>query len=112
MFEFNRKRIYALFFFVYCLIPIFEFYFFNYIPLFYLDILKYSSIELAFVQLFPYISLIISPFLSYFYDRYVKKEIQSKILLYSSCFLLCGSFLTFILFKDIAFAILASKPTA
>ncbi len=101
MFEFNKKRIYLIFFLVYCLIPIFEFYYFNYIPLFYLDILKYSSIELAFVQIFPYLSLIITPFLSYYYDKYVNKEVQSKIILYTSCFILCGSFLIFILFKHI-----------
>ncbi len=101
MLEFNKNRIYLIFFLVYCMIPIFEFYYFNYIPLFYLDILKYNRIELAFVQIFPYIPLIITPILSYYYDKYVDKEVQSKIILYTSCFILCGSFLIFILFKHI-----------
>ena len=101
MFEFNKNRIYIIFFLVYCMIPIFEFYYFNYIPLFYLDILKYSSIELAFVQIFPYLPLIITPFLSLYYDKYVKKEVQAKLILYTFCFILSGSFLIFILFKHI-----------
>jgi len=101
MYEFNKKKIYLIFFLVYCMIPIFEFYYINYIPLFYLDILEYSSVELAFVQIFPYLPLIITPFLSYYYDKFVVKEKQSKIILYTSCFLLCGSFLIFILFKHI-----------
>lgn len=96
----NKNKIYLSFFLIYFVITSFQVIFLYFIPLFYLDILKADPKELALVQIFPYLTLFISPLFGYFYDRYIKKEIQSKLLLYLCSLILCSSILIFIFYKE------------
>ncbi len=95
----NRVNYYIIFFLVYCTISIFNFYYFSYIPVYYLDILKYDSKVLGFIQIIPYLLLVLSSSGGYYYDKYIKKDIQSKVIFYTLCIVLTGSFLAFILFS-------------
>ena len=97
----KENRIYFGFFLIYFTLSIFDAYFIIYIPLYYLNILNVNRIELAFIQGLTYLTLFVTPFLGFLYDKYIKKEIQSKIILYISCISLCSCFLIFILYKEI-----------
>ena len=96
----SKNKILISFFFIYFVITMFQVFFLHYIPLYYLDILKVDSSKLALVQIFPYLPLIISPLFGYLYDRYIKKESQSKLLYCISCLILCGSIFIFVLYKE------------
>jgi len=97
----SNYRIYFGFFLIYFTISIFDAFFIIYIPLFYLRILNVDYGELAYIHIFTYLTLLVSPLLGFLYDRYVEREIQSKMILYICCITLCGSFSIFILFKEI-----------
>ena len=86
---------------IYYTISIFDALFIIYIPLYYLNILNVNRFELSFVQSLTYLTLFVTPLLGFLYDKYIKKEIQSKMILYLSCITLCCSFLIFIFFKEI-----------
>ena len=97
----SKNRIYCGFFMIYYTISIFDALFIIYIPLYYLNILNVNRIELSFIQSLTYLTLFVTPLLGFLYDKYIKKEIQSKMILYLSCITLCCSFLIFIFFKEI-----------
>ncbi|MFX1313977.1 MAG: MFS transporter [Promethearchaeota archaeon] len=86
---------------IYCSISIFDALFIIYIPLYYLNILNVDRVELSLIQGITYLTLFVTPLLGFLYDRYINKEIQSKVILYVSCITLSSSFLIFIFFKEI-----------
>lgn len=86
---------------IYYTISIFDALFIIYIPLYYLNILNVNRVELSFIQGLTYLTLFVTPLLGFLYDKYIKKEIQSKMIIYLSCITLCSSFLIFIFFKEI-----------
>lgn len=96
----NKNRILIGFFIIYFTISIFDAYFIIYIPLYYLNIVKVNQTELAFIQSITYLTLFVTPVLGLFYDKYVKQESRSKVILYIFCGTLSGSFLIFILYKE------------
>ncbi len=97
----SKNRIYFGFFMIYYTISIFDALFIIYIPLYYLNILNVNRVKLSFIQSLTYLTLFVTPLLGFLYDKYIKKEIQSKMILYLSCITLCSSFLIFIFFKEI-----------
>ena len=97
----NKNRILIGFFIIYFTISIFDAYFIIYIPLYYLNILNVNQTELAFIQSITYLTLFITPVLGLFYDKYINKSSRSKAILYFFCITLSGSFLFFILYKEI-----------
>lgn len=97
----NKNRIFSAFFLVYFTISIFDAYFIIYIPLYYLNVLNVNRAELAFIQSITYLTLFVTPLLGLFYDKFIKKESRSKIIIYFFCIALSGSFLIFILYKEI-----------
>ncbi len=97
----SKNRIYFAFFMIYYTISIFDALFIIYIPLYYLNILNVNRVELSFIQGLTYLTLFVTPLLGFLYDKYIKKEIQSKMIIYLSCITLCSSFLIFIFFKEI-----------
>ncbi len=99
----NKNSTYVGFIFIYSTLAIFEFYYINYIPFYYLNVLQVNRTELAFVQFFAYLFLFITPLTGFFYGKYIKKERNSKLLYYSSNIVLGSSFLIFLLCKDILF---------
>ncbi len=96
----HKNKVFLSFFLIYFVITMFQVIFLYFIPLFYLDVLKVDPKELALVQIFPYLPLFMSPLFGYFYDRYFKKEVQSKLLFYICCLILSGSILIFIFYKE------------
>ena len=96
----SRQKIFFGFFLIYFIISIFDAYILIYIPLYYFNILNVNRLELAFIQIFTYLTLIILPILALFYDRYIKNESQMKRFFYFSFVPLCCSFLIFNLFKE------------
>ncbi len=97
----NVKRIYGIFFLVYFTLGVFEAYFVLYIPLFYYDILAVNRNNLAFIQFFGYLSLIITPIFAYIFDAYIKSERNYKIFVFFCVILLCSCFLNFLINKNI-----------
>lgn len=97
----NNNRILSGFFVIYFTISIFDAYFIIYIPLYYLNIIDVNQTELAFIQSITYLTLFVTPGLGLYYDKFVNKTSISKAILYICYVTLTGSFLIFILYKEI-----------
>ena len=92
---------YGIFFLVYFTLGVFEAYFGLYIPLFYYEILAVNRNDLAFIQFFGYLSLIITPLIAYIFDAHIKSERNHKIFVYLCVILLCSCFSIFLINKNI-----------
>jgi len=97
----NVKKMYGIFFLVYFTLGVFEAYFGLYIPLFFLEILNVNRSNLAFIQFFGYLSLIITPFVAFLFDTHIKSERNHKIFVYLCVILLCSCFSFFLINKNI-----------
>ena len=97
----NVKKMYGIFFLVYFTLGVFEAYFGLYIPLFYYEILAVNRNDLAFIQFFGYLSLIITPLIAYIFDAHIKSERNHKIFVYLCIILLCSCFSIFLINKNI-----------
>jgi len=97
----NVKKMYGIFFLVYFTLGVFEAYFGLYIPLFYYEILVVNRLNLAFIQFFGYLSLIITPLIAFLFDTHIKSERNHKIFVYLCVFLLCSCFSIFLINKNI-----------
>ena len=95
------KKIYGTFFLVYFTLGAFEAYFGLYIPLFYYEILDVNRNDLAFIQFFGYLSLIITPLVAYIFDVHIKSERNHKICVFLCVILLCSCFCIFLINKNI-----------
>ena len=93
----NVKKMYGIFFLVYFTLGVFEAYFGLYIPLFYYEILAVNRNDLAFIQFFGYLSLIITPLIAYIFDAHIKSERNHKIFVYLCVILLCSCFSIFLI---------------
>jgi hypothetical protein len=92
---------YGIFFLVYFTLGVFEAYFGLYIPLFYYEILDVNRNNLAFIQFFGYLSMIITPLIAYIFDAHVESERNHKIFVYLCVILLCSCFSIFLINKNI-----------
>ena len=97
----NFKKMYGIFFLVYFTLGVFEAYFVLYIPLFYYEILAVNRNDLAFIQFFGYLSLILTPFFAYILDAHIESERNHKILVFLCVILLCSCFSIFLINKNI-----------
>ena len=97
----NVKKIYGIFFLVYFTLGVFEAYFGLYIPLFYYEILAVNRNNLAFIQFFGYLSLIITPLIAYIFDAHIESERNHKIFVFLCSILLCSCFSIFLINKNI-----------
>ena len=97
----NVRKIYGIFFLVYFTLGVFEAYFGLYIPLYYYEILDVNRNDLAFIQFFGYLSLIITPIFAYILDAYIKSERNHKIFVYLCVILLCSCFSIFLINKNL-----------
>ncbi len=97
----NATKTYGIFFLVYFTWGVFEAYFGLYIPLYYYEILVVNRNNLAFIQFFGYLSLIITPLIAYIFDAHVKSERNHKIFVYIFAILLCSCFPIFLINKNI-----------
>ena len=97
----NVKKLYGIFFLVYFTLGVFEAYFVLYIPLYYYEILNVNRSNLAFIQFFGYLSLIVTPVLAYIFDKYVKSESNQKIVVLICSIFLCSCFSIFLYNKNI-----------
>jgi len=80
---------------------VFEAYFGLYIPLFYYEILAVNRNDLAFIQFFGYLSLIITPLVAYIFDAHIESEQNHKIFVLICVILLCSCFSIFLINKSI-----------
>ena len=92
---------YGIFFIVYFNLGVFEAYFGLYIPLFYYEILAVNRNDLAFIQFFGYLSLIITPLIAYIFDAHIESERNHKIFVFLCVILLCSCFSIFLINKNI-----------
>lgn len=92
---------YGIFFLVYFTLGVFEAYFVLYIPLFYYEILAVNRNNLAFIQFFGYLSLILTPIFAYILDAHIESERNHKILVFLCVILLCSCFSIFLINKNI-----------
>ena len=92
---------YGIFFLVYFTLGVFEAYFGLYIPLFYYEILAVNRNNLAFIQFFGYLSLIITPIVAYIFDAHIESERNHKIFVFLCSILLCSCFSIFLINKNI-----------
>ena len=97
----NVRKICCIFFLVYFTLGVFEAYFGLYIPLYYYEILDVNRNDLAFIQFFGYLSLIITPIFAYILDAYIKSERNHKIFVYLCVILLCSCFSIFLINKNL-----------
>ncbi|MBY9016153.1 MAG: hypothetical protein KGD68_10710 [Candidatus Lokiarchaeota archaeon] len=97
----NVKRMYGIFFLVYFTLGVFEAYFGLYIPLFFYEILAVNRNNLAFIQFFGYLSLIITPLVAYIFDAHIKSERNHKIFVFLCVILLYSCFSIFLINKSI-----------
>ena len=97
----NVKKLYGIFFLVYFTLGVFEAYFVLYIPLYYYEILNVNRSNLAFIQFFGYLSLIVTPVLAYIFDKYMKSERNQKIVVLICSIFLCSCFSIFLYNKNI-----------
>ena len=97
----NIKKTYGIFFLVYFTLGVFEAYFVLYIPLFYYEILAVNRNNLAFIQFFGYLSLIITPLIAYIFDAHIESERNHKIFVFLCSILLCSCFSIFLINKNI-----------
>ena len=97
----NVKKTYGIFFLVYFTWGVFEAYFGLYIPLYYYEILAVNRNDLAFIQFFGYLSLIITPLVAYVFDAHIESERSHKIFVYICAILLCSCFSIFLINKNI-----------
>ena len=97
----NVRKMYGIFFLVYFTLGVFEAYFGLYIPLYYYEILDVNRNDLAFIQFFGYLSLIITPIFAYILDAYIKSERIHKIFVFLCVILLCSCFSIFLINKSI-----------
>jgi len=97
----NVKKTYGIFFLVYFTWGVFEAYFGLYIPLYYYEILAVNRNDLAFIQFFGYLSLIITPLIAYVFDAHIESERNHKIFVYLCVILLCSCFSIFLINKNI-----------
>ena len=97
----NVKKMYGIFFLVYFTLGVFEAYFGLYIPLFYYEILAVNRNNLAFIQFFGYLSLIITPIVAYIFDAHIESERNHKIFVFLCSILLCSCFSIFLINKNI-----------
>jgi len=97
----NVKKTYGIFFLVYFTWGVFEAYFGLYIPLYYYEILAVNRNDLAFIQFFGYLSLIITPLVAYVFDAHIDSERSHKIFVYLCAILLCSCFSIFLINKNI-----------
>jgi len=97
----NIKKTYGIFFLVYFTLGVFEAYFGLYIPLFYYEILAVNRNDLAFIQFFGYLSLIITPLIAYIFDAHIESERNHKIFVFLCSILLCSCFSIFLINKNI-----------
>ncbi|MFX1446874.1 MAG: hypothetical protein ACFFCG_01915 [Promethearchaeota archaeon] len=97
----NVKKMYVFFFLVYFTLGVFEAYFILYIPLFYYEILNVNRDNLAFIQFFGYLSLILTPIFAYILDAHIESERNHKILVFLCAILLCSCFSIFLINKNI-----------
>ncbi len=97
----NVKKTYGIFFLVYFTWGVFEAYFGLYIPLYYYEILAVNRNDLAFIQFFGYLSLIITPLVAYVFDAHIESERSHKIFVYIFAILLCSCFSIFLINKNI-----------
>ena len=97
----NVKKTYGIFFLVYFTWGVFEAYFGLYIPLYYYEILAVNRNDLAFIQFFGYLSLIITPLVAYVFDAHIESERSHKIFVYICGILLCSCFSIFLINKNI-----------
>ena len=95
------KKIYGIFFLVYFTLGVFEAYFCLYIPLFYYEILAVNRNNLAFIQFFGYLSLLITPLIAYIFDAHIESERNHKIFIFLCSILLCSCFSIFLINKNI-----------
>ncbi len=95
----NVKKMYGIFFIVYFTLGVFEAYFVLYIPLFYYEILAVNRNDLAFIQFFGYLTLILTPFFAYILDAHIESERNHKILVFLCVILLCSCFSIFLINK-------------
>ena len=86
------KRNHFAYFYIYFIIQVIFIYINVYLPVFFFNILNINRIELAFVQIFAYMTLFIRPFIAIYFD---KKNPSIKPL-----FIVCsiGTLISFILF--------------
>ncbi|MBY9010077.1 MAG: hypothetical protein KGD74_09460 [Candidatus Lokiarchaeota archaeon] len=97
----NVKKLYGIFFLVYFTLGVFEAYFGLYIPLFYYEILAKKKTDLAFIQFFGYLSLIITPLVAYILDTHIESERNHKFFVFFCVILLCSCFPIFLINKNI-----------
>ena len=97
----NFKKMYGIFFLVYFTLGMLEAYFVLYIPLFYYEILAVNRNNLAFIQFFGYLSLILTPLFAYILDAHIESELNHKIFVYLCVILLCSCFSIFLINKNI-----------
>ena len=97
----NFKKMYGIFFLVYFTLGMLEAYFVLYIPLFYYEILAVNRNNLAFIQFFGYLSLILTPLFAYILDAHIESERNHKIFVYLCVILLCSCFSIFLINKNI-----------
>ncbi len=97
----NVKKMYGIFFLVYFTLGVFEVYFVLYIPLFYYEILDVNRNNLAFIQFFGYLSLILTPFFAYILDAHIESERNHKTFVFLCVILLCSCFSIFLVNKNI-----------
>ncbi|MBY8979362.1 MAG: hypothetical protein KGD72_03125 [Candidatus Lokiarchaeota archaeon] len=97
----NVKKTYGIFFLVYFTWGVFEAYFGLYIPLYYYEILAVNRNDLAFIQFFGYLSLIITPLVAYVFDAHIESERSHKIFVCLCAILLCSCFSIFLINKNI-----------
>jgi len=97
----NVKKMYGIFFLVYFTLGVFEAYFVLYIPLFYYEILAVNRNDLAFIQFFGYLSLIVTPLFAYILDAHIKSERNHKTFVFLCVILLCSCFSIFLINKNI-----------
>ncbi|MHA2122931.1 MAG: hypothetical protein ACW990_17165, partial [Promethearchaeota archaeon] len=101
--EFNKRLTFLGFFLTYFTLSIFEYYYLNSIPVFYFNVLKVNRTLLGILQLIAYIFTFFTPLTGFFYEKYIKRTIQRKIILITSNCCLSVGFLIFILFKEILY---------
>ena len=101
--DFNKRHTFLGFFLTYFTLSIFEYYFFNSIPVFYFNVLKVDRTLLGSLQLIGYIFTFFTPLTGFFYEKHVRRINQRRILLITSNCGLGVGFLIFILFKEILF---------
>ena len=87
-----NKRNYFAYFYIYFIIQVIFIYLNVYLPIYFFNILNINRIELAFVQIFAYLTLFIRPFIAIYFD---KKNPSIKPL-----FIVCsiGTLISFIFF--------------